>query len=95
MMLPFIGCRKGATGVRRVLAYRRFREEGFERYVDQVGQIEKRLGIYDLSIFTPEVKGLGELAVVFLRLGTLAFGGASRTHRHDGGGGCWTVWNPM
>lgn len=32
-----------------------FGEEGFERMVDKVTGIEKRLGIYDLSQFTPKV----------------------------------------
>jgi hemerythrin-like domain-containing protein len=36
--------------------HRRFGEDGFERYVDRVAQLEKNLGIYDLSTFTPEVK---------------------------------------
>jgi hemerythrin-like domain-containing protein len=30
-----------------------FGEEGFEKYVDQVAEIEKKLGIYDLAQFTP------------------------------------------
>ena len=34
---------------------RLFGEGGFEKTVDQVAGIEKRLGIYDLSQFTPEV----------------------------------------
>jgi hypothetical protein len=29
--------------------------EGFEKAVDQVAGIEKRLGIYDLTQFTPRV----------------------------------------
>ncbi len=33
-----------------------FGEDGFERYVNQVAELEKSLGIYDLSLFTPEVK---------------------------------------
>ena len=33
---------------------RLFGEEGFEKTVDQVATIEKHLGIYDLSKFTPE-----------------------------------------
>lgn len=32
-----------------------FGEEGFERFVDRVAAIEKRLGIYDLGQFTPAV----------------------------------------
>jgi hemerythrin-like domain-containing protein len=32
---------------------RRFGEDGFERVVDAVAQIEKRLSIYDLARFTP------------------------------------------
>ena len=32
-----------------------FGEEGFARMVDKVAQIEKKLGIYDLSQFTPKV----------------------------------------
>ena len=30
-------------------------DEGFERNVEQVGQIEKQLGIYELSQFTPKL----------------------------------------
>jgi hypothetical protein len=30
-----------------------FGENGFERIVSQIGQIEQRLGIYDLQQFTP------------------------------------------
>lgn len=30
-----------------------FGQEGFEKMVDQVAGIEKRLGIYDLALFTP------------------------------------------
>ncbi len=30
-------------------------EGGFERYVDQIAEIEKRLGIYDLAQFTPKI----------------------------------------
>jgi len=33
---------------------RLFGEEGFEKTVDQVAGIEKQLGIYDLSQFTPK-----------------------------------------
>jgi hypothetical protein len=33
--------------------HRRFGERGFEGVVDQVADIEKSLGIYDLSQFTP------------------------------------------
>jgi hemerythrin-like domain-containing protein len=33
---------------------RLFGDEGFEKTVDQVAQIEKRLGIYDLDQFTPK-----------------------------------------
>jgi len=33
---------------------RLFGEEGFEKTVDQVAAIEKQLGIYDLSKFTPK-----------------------------------------
>jgi hemerythrin-like domain-containing protein len=33
---------------------RLFGEEGFEKTVDQVAAIEKKLGIYDLSKFTPK-----------------------------------------
>ena len=29
--------------------------EGFEKNVDQVAELEKRLGIYDLTHFTPQV----------------------------------------
>jgi len=32
-----------------------FGEEGFDKIVDQVAGIEKRLGIYDLAQFTPRV----------------------------------------
>jgi hemerythrin-like domain-containing protein len=35
---------------------RLFGEEGFEKVVDQVAAIEKKLGIYDLDQFTPRVK---------------------------------------
>jgi len=31
-----------------------FGDEGFEKTVDQVAVIEKQLGIYDLSQFTPK-----------------------------------------
>ena len=34
-------------------AFVRFGEEGFEKMVDRVAAIEKRLGIYDLAQFTP------------------------------------------
>ena len=34
---------------------RLFGEEGFEKTVDQVAAIEKQLGIYDLSQFTPRL----------------------------------------
>jgi hemerythrin-like domain-containing protein len=33
---------------------RTFGEDGFEKYVSQVGHIEKQLGIYDLTQFTPK-----------------------------------------
>lgn len=33
-----------------------FGDDGFERYVDKVAELEKSLGIYDLSLFTPDVK---------------------------------------
>jgi hemerythrin-like domain-containing protein len=33
--------------------HRRFGEDGFEKYVDKVAAIEKRLGIYELAQFTP------------------------------------------
>lgn len=33
---------------------RMFGEDGFEKYVAQVGHIEKQLGIYDLAQFTPK-----------------------------------------
>lgn len=33
--------------------HRRFRQAGFEGVVDKVADIEKSLGIYDLSQFTP------------------------------------------
>ena len=33
---------------------RLFGEEGFEKTVDQVAAIEKQLGIYELSRFTPK-----------------------------------------
>jgi hemerythrin-like domain-containing protein len=36
---------------------RLFGEEGFEKTVDQVAAIEKQLGIYDLSQFTPKAAG--------------------------------------
>jgi hypothetical protein len=36
---------------------RLFGEEGFEKVVDQVAAIEKKLGIYDLDQFTPKLKG--------------------------------------
>jgi hemerythrin-like domain-containing protein len=36
---------------------RLFGDEGFEKTVDQVAAIEKQLGIYDLSQFTPKVPG--------------------------------------
>jgi hypothetical protein len=32
-----------------------FGEDGFEQMVDRVAGIEKRLGIYDLSQFTPQL----------------------------------------
>ena len=32
-----------------------FGKEGFEGEVEKVGEIEKQLGIYDLSKFTPQV----------------------------------------
>jgi len=32
-----------------------FGGEGFEKNVDQVAELEKRLGIYDLTHFTPQV----------------------------------------
>ena len=32
-----------------------FGEDGFEKMVDKVASIEKELGIYDLSQFTPKV----------------------------------------
>ena len=32
-----------------------FGEEGFEKTVDKVASIEKKLGIYDLAQFTPKV----------------------------------------
>jgi hypothetical protein len=32
-----------------------FGKEGFEGQVERVGQIERRLGIYDLSQFTPKM----------------------------------------
>lgn len=35
--------------------HRLFGEDGFERMVDKVASIEKRLGIYDLSKFTPKI----------------------------------------
>jgi hemerythrin-like domain-containing protein len=31
-----------------------FGKEGFEKMVESVGEIEKKLGVYDLSSFTPE-----------------------------------------
>jgi hemerythrin-like domain-containing protein len=34
--------------------HRRFGEDGFEKYVDRVAGIEKKLGIYDLAQFTPK-----------------------------------------
>ena len=34
---------------------RLFGEDGFERMVDKVAGIEKKLGIYDLAQFTPNV----------------------------------------
>jgi len=34
--------------------HRLFGEEGFEKMVDRVAGIEKRLGIYDLAQFTPK-----------------------------------------
>jgi hemerythrin-like domain-containing protein len=33
-----------------------FRDDGFEKCVEKVSQLEKSLGIYDLSQFTPEAK---------------------------------------
>ena len=36
---------------------RLFGEEGFEKVVDQVAGLEKKLGIYDLDQFTPRLKG--------------------------------------
>jgi len=30
-------------------------EDGFEKMVDKVGDIEKKLGIYELSQFTPKI----------------------------------------
>ena len=36
---------------------RLFGEEGFEKVVDQVAGIEKKLGIYDLDQFTPKLAG--------------------------------------
>ena len=38
-----------------VTARRLFGDDGFERVVDKVTGIEKRLGIYDLSQFTPKI----------------------------------------
>jgi hypothetical protein len=35
---------------------RLFGNEGFEKIVDQVAGIEKQLGIYDLTQFTPKLK---------------------------------------
>jgi hemerythrin-like domain-containing protein len=32
-----------------------FGKEGFERFVDRIAGIEKRLGIYDLAQFTPKI----------------------------------------
>jgi len=32
-----------------------FGEDGFEKMVDKVGDIEKKLGIYELSQFTPKI----------------------------------------
>ena len=32
-----------------------FGEEGFEKFVAQVAEIEKQLGIYDLAQFTPKI----------------------------------------
>ena len=32
-----------------------FGEDGFEKMVDDVGEIEKKLGIYELSQFTPKI----------------------------------------
>ena len=34
--------------------HRRFGEDGFEKYVEKVAGIEKKLGIYDLAQFTPK-----------------------------------------
>ena len=34
--------------------HRRFGEDGFEKYVDKIAGIEKKLGIYDLAQFTPK-----------------------------------------
>ena len=34
--------------------HRRFGEDGFERYVDKIAGIEKKLGIYELAQFTPK-----------------------------------------
>jgi hemerythrin-like domain-containing protein len=36
---------------------RLFGDEGFEKTVDQVAQIEKQLGIYELDQFTPKIPG--------------------------------------
>lgn len=35
---------------------RLFGDEGFEKTVDQVAEIEKQLGIYDLAQFTPDIR---------------------------------------
>ena len=34
--------------------HRRFGEDGFEKYVDKIAAIEKKLGIYELAQFTPK-----------------------------------------
>ena len=36
--------------------HKMFGEDGFEKYVEKVAELEKSLGIFDLSRFTPEVK---------------------------------------
>jgi hemerythrin-like domain-containing protein len=36
--------------------HQKFGDDGFEMYVEKVADLEKSLGIFDLSQFTPEVK---------------------------------------
>ena len=42
------------------MEHQRFGEGGFEEIVDRVATIEKKLGIYDLSQFTPTLEANSE-----------------------------------